>query len=633
MVLLGVIVFGLVQGCLAGINSMGFVLLWRTTRIVNLAQPAMGLVGGVLTGLLVRQAGWSFWWALAPGLLMGAALGFAADRVVLARLQDAPRAVLLVATVGLGLVFGAIQSALPFAFDPNVERGLPTYYIESRFGFDIGGYAILIPHVLAVIAMPLALVGLHLFLTRNRFGLAALALGQDAERARALGVPASVVRAIAWTVAGVLATVSGILAIPISGYSLGGGIAPTVLLLALTPAVLAGFRSMPLTAAAALGLGVAYQVCIYVTSRAGFGDLLLALAVVAAIAVRRRRFGRAAAATRASSWEAAVTPRPLPAAITERVASTKPVAAIAVALIVATVPRFLSPSRAVLFATAAAQALCVLAIAVAWMFTGEVSLGHWGFAGFGAAVAAVVPGPWPLRCAVATIALTFAGAVLGLATRQATGLSFAVVGLAVAVAAPVALLAVGRRAIPTVGSQVPIGAAAAGIAVAAGWAVSRLRGTAAGARMVAARDDPERAPWLGADVVRSRVVALAMSAGIAGLAGALYLAATPAGLAPGAFDPARSLDLLAIAVIGGIGAPAGALAGAAIYLWARYVLPGPWSLLASGAGVLVVVVALPGGMSKIVERARDVAIGVITRRRPSRSRPTFAPRPVPGVQR
>src|SRR5687768_14129165 len=123
---LGILASGLVYGSLAGLNSLGLVLLWRTTRLVNLAQPAMGMVGGVLTGLLVAAAGWSFWWAVPVGLLVGALLGLAADRVVLVRLQDAPRAVLLVATIGLAKVFGAIQTGLPFALGGH----RPSYTVD-----------------------------------------------------------------------------------------------------------------------------------------------------------------------------------------------------------------------------------------------------------------------------------------------------------------------------------------------------------------------------------------------------------------------------------------------------------------------------------------------------------------------
>ena len=132
-----------------------------------------------------------------------------------------------------------------------------------------------------------------------------------------------------------------------------------------------------------------------------------------------------------------------------------------------------------------------------------------------------------------------------------------------------------------------------------------------GARMVAARDDPARAPWLGANPLLGRVIALTISGGIAGLAGALYLAATPVGIAAGAFDASRSLDLLTMAVIGGLGSPAGAVVGAGALQLARYVLPGPWAALASGAGVLLVVIFRPAGLSRALVVGRDLAVRMV----------------------
>lgn len=601
MLPLGVLVSGLVFGALAGLNSLGFVLLWRTNRLVNLAQPSLGLVGGTLTGLLIVAGKWSFWMAAPLGIVIGALLGFGVERLVLRRLRDAPRAVLLVATIGVAGILGGISSALPFIFGGP----LPTYNVDLGFELDLFPVRLLGPHLLTLMVFPVAVIGIYLFLHRSRVGLAALALGQDVERARALGVPADVVRSAVWAVAGVLSTLAGILSIPVLGFNLGGGLGPLVLLLALAPAVFAAMRSVVGAAVAALALGVGYRAIFWYSPSAGVADLVLAVTLVAAVAIQRRRFGRTEVSVRASSWEAAATPRPLP----WRIASSLRVRALGAVFVVlmlgagivpaATLP----PGARVLYAGAAAVAVAVLATAVAWMFTGEIVLGHWGLAGLGAALAAVTPGPWVFKCLAAALVLTAGGALLAVATRRRSSLSFSVVGLAAAGAAPVAILSLGRDTVQT--NPRIAGGAAAVVAILAAVAVARLRSSLVGVRMVAARDDPDRAPWLGADPTRLRILGLALSSGLAGLAGALYLAAIPAGIAPGAFDPLISLDLLAMAVVGGLGSPFGALAGAAVLQGARVLLPGPWAILASGLGVVIVVIFFPGGISRIITWVRD----------------------------
>jgi branched-chain amino acid transport system permease protein len=603
----GVIAVGLVIGALGAFNSLGMILLWRTTRLVNLAQPSLGLVGGVLTGLLVTSAGWSFWWALPVGLMVGALLGLATDRVVLRRLQDAPRAVLLVVTVGLAAIFSAIQAGIPFVF---VGRPLPTYSIDLGVNIFLPGGVIQGAHVAALTALVLCGVGSYLFLYRTRLGLSALALGQDQERARALGIPAGTVRGSVWAIAGILGTVSGIFVIPIMGFRLGGALDATVLMLALAPAVFAGFRSLGGAVAAALALGVVFQTVVWFVPRAGLSQLVLAGAVLAAVAVQRRRLGREDAALRASSWEAAATPRPLPWEVRRMLGVRVGSLLVSIVLVAAAgfAPFLLSPSNEIAYGNAAAISLATLAVVVAWMFAGEVALGHWGFAGLGAALAAILPGPWLYRVVVAAILMGVAGAILGVVSRRRSSLSFAVLGLAAATAGPVAILAVNERSIP---ANPEVAASAAGvIAVAAAIGVVWLRNSVAGARLVAARDDPQRGPWLGAEPVPARMLSLALSIGLAGLAGGLYAATSPIGLIAGssgiigAFDFTRSLDILAMAVVGGLGSPAGAIAGAALIQAGRLILPNAAVLLVSGIGITLVVIFQPAGISRVISWIR-----------------------------
>lgn len=617
MVPAGVIVLGLVQGSLAALNSLGFVLLWRTNRLVNLAQPSLGLVGGVLVGMLVVSARWSFWFAAPLGLLLGALLALFSDRIVLRRLQDAPRAVLLVATVGLAGIFGTLAVALPFVF----KGPLPTYSIELGISFRVSGLLVLGPQILALVALPVGLGATWFFLYRTRLGLAAQALGQDDERARALGVPAALVRSVVWVVAGLLATVSGILSIPALGFSLGGGLGPTVLLLALAPAVLAGLRSLTGAAVGALALGIAFQVARWKTPTSGLGVILLAAAVVVAFAVQRNRLGRAESAQRASSWEAAATPRPLPWAIATHIRVRIAGALLAIAAITcAMLPALLlDAGPQVAYATSAVVALAALSVAVAWMFAGEIVLGHWGFAGLGAAIAAITPGPWAVRCLTATAAVGVGSGLLALAARRRSTLAFPVLGLAGAAAAPVALLQIGN---PRLGANPgAFGAAAGAIAVIAAIGVSRLRASGLGVRMVAGRDDPSRARWLGANPLTGRVVGLTLSGCLAGLAGTLYIGALSV-LPQTAFSPLQSLELLAMAVIGGLGSPAGALAGAGVYKGAQEVLPPPWNGLATASGVLLVVIFRPAGLSRSLIAVRDrVARALAPARPPEADKP------------
>lgn len=598
---LGFVALGLVQGALAGLNAVGFVLLWRTTKVVNLAQPAMGLVGGVLTGMLVSGGGWSFWWAAPVGVAVSAALAYGAERLVMARLADLPRAVPMVATVGLAQLFGALQSGIPFAFGGR----LPSYDIDLGVEWFVFPVLLKGGHLLALVAFPVAVLGVHRFLGRSRTGVAALAVGQDQARAQTLGVDSGFVRSVTWAVAGVLSGVAGVLAIPVLGFSLGDGVAPTVLLLALAPAVLAGLRHPGGTFAASLAVGVGYQFALLHTPAAGMADALLGLVILVGFAARRKRTEREANVERATSWSAGTTPPPVPRSVGRdpRWKAATRFGGAALVIAAALPPLWLSPSADVRYGTGAALALAAVATAVAWTFGGEILLGLWGVAALGATALVAAPGPLPFRAVLGVAVGVAVGVGVGVVGQRRAGVASAVAGLAVAVAAPYLLLRLGS---PSLGLDAQLAASLAGatvavVVVAAAW----VRGHRSGVRMIAARDQPRHARGLGVDVARSRHVALGAAGGLAAVAGMLYVASVPAGLAPGAFDATRSLDVVALAVVGGVGSALGAGLGAAALILAGAALPPPWGSVASGAGVLWVVLFAPAGAAGALTVARD----------------------------
>ena len=598
-VLPGLIALGVVQGMLSALFAAGLVLAHRTHRFLNLAQAGLGLVPGSLVGVLVAQAGWSFWGAAPIGILTGAALGVAAERAVFARLARAPRLILMVASLGLAQLLASVQTGLPLA----VGGIPPTYSVPWRVRIDIFPVVLTSAHVLTLLCVPLTLALMALFL-RSRTGLGAQAVGQNAERARSLGVPAALVSATAFGVVGAAAAVAGILAVPVLGFSLEGSPGVAVLLLALAPAALAGFRDLWVAAASAIGLGVVYQLVLWYGGEARIGTLLLALVAAVAVALRPPPGDRRERAARTSSWPAAPPIRPSGAGRWARIALP-----IALAVIATLVAAGLSPSASQLVATGGALALGALSLAIGWCFAGELSLTTWPAAGVAAMAAAWAgeAGLWAAApVAAVTGALILAG--LGLAVRRRGSLAFAVVSLA----AGAGLAELAAPESPQVASLrlQPIAAAVAAvvIGVAATLTFALVRRSRTGHRLVAARDDPRRALALGVHPSAARLIGLALSGAVAGLAGLVYLLAVSQP-APGAFAADRSLDLLAMAVVGGLGSFWGAAAGAALLVGARLLLDGGWAVLGSGVGMLTAVLFFPGGVAAAADRARR-AVGL-----------------------
>ncbi len=596
-VLPGLIALGAVQGLLSALFAAGLVVAHRTHRFLNLAQAGFGLVAGSAVGVLVAHFRWSFWAAAPVGVVLGALLAVAAERLVFARLATAPRLILMVASLGLAQILGALQTALPLA----VGGVPPSYRVPLDVVVRVFPVVLTGAHILTLILAPLTLLVMSVYL-RSRIGLGAQAVGQNAERARSLGVPAPFVSMVSFAVIGAAGAMAGILAVPVLGYSLDGTPGVAVLLLALAPAAVAGFRDLELAAISAVALGIGYQMLLWFGGQARIATAMLALVAAVAVALRPPAGDRAQRARNTSSWPAAPPVRP--GGLTRRLV----VPLVLVAFVVpAAVALLVGPADAQLLATGAALALGALSLAVGWCLAGELSLAAWPAAGTAALLAGVVargPGGPVLGAAVGLVGGAAVLVLLGLAVRRRGGLTFAVVSLAAgSVLADIAALQPFVDGGPPTVSAAAAAVAALALTVAVTSAVAILRSRRAGHRLVAARDDARRARALGVDPPRSRLIGLGISGAIAGLAGLAYLLAV-ADPAPGTFAADRSLDLLAMSVVGGLGSFWGAVGGAALLTAARTLLDGSWALLGSGVGMLVVLLFAPGGLAVAADRLR-----------------------------
>ena len=111
----------------------------------------------------------------------------------------------------------------------------------------------------------------------------------------------------------------------------------------------------------------------------------------------------------------------------------------------------------------------------------------------------------------------------------------------------------------------------------------------------------------GVDATRTTLAAFALSGFLAAAAGALYVH-QQTGLSAELFRPEASLELFTMVVIGGLGSLPGALLGATYVRSADFFLPVEWQFLATGAGVLLVLLVFPSGFGGVLADLRDGAL-------------------------
>jgi branched-chain amino acid transport system permease protein len=256
--------------------------------------------------------------------------------------------------------------------------------------------------------------------------------------------------------------------------------------------------------------------------------------------------------------------------------------------------------------------LVCLSIVVLTGWSGQISLAQMAFAGVAgfslSRLGTDVGVPFPVAPLAAAALAALAGLAVGLPALRARGVSLAVVTLAGAVVVEEVVFksptltggfSGSRVESPLDPSGVPFGLLVLAVVVVTAAALARLRLSGAGRRLLAVRANERAAAAVGVDVTAARLQAFALSAFLAGLAGAL-LGYQQGALSYGSFGVFVSLAYLAVAYLGGIAGIAGAVVGGLLVpngLVFTLLDIGRWQLLVSGLGLMAVTVLAPGGIT------------------------------------
>jgi branched-chain amino acid transport system permease protein len=135
-------------------------------------------------------------------------------------------------------------------------------------------------------------------------------------------------------------------------------------------------------------------------------------------------------------------------------------------------------------------------------------------------------------------------------------------------------------------------------------ALRGVRRSRTGRVLVALRDNEPGVSAFGVSPVRAKLTAFAISGAVAAIAGVLFVLQQGA-FRPVTYAPEESLTVFVATVIGGLATLTGGVLGAVFQRGAQWLLPAPWSFLATGAGVLLVLLTLPDGLGALLWRVRD----------------------------
>jgi len=651
---LGFYGIGLVGGAALTLQAIGVILVYRSNRIINFAQVQIGAVAAtffvamvqlvplarvlgvicppcvinVSRGFLIFNYFLSVVLALGLSLLLAYLVYFVARRF-----QDAPRLVLTVATIFIAQLLAGIQGTIPrllaSEFQRETQIQLGAANLPFEFSFTMAGTVFRAPDILMLIAAIAAMGALTMFFRLSANGIAIRAAAENVERAETLGINTSKVTGRVWLVSGFLSAIVGILTAMSIGAGAEASLSVSGLVRILTVAVFARLVSLPLAIFSAATLGVLEQAMFWFYSSVTPLDGMLLVLIGLVLLAQRYQEGRGEVAM-ASGWRAAREIRPIPRELRGLPVIKKWIrnGSIAGSIVLILLPWALSPSQTNLAAVIMIFAMVALSILILTGWAGQISLGQFAFAAIGGYTAAVLPGPFLFRLIAAALAGAVAALIVGLPALKMRGLHLAIVTLAFSLSTTVILLNpnyLGKLLPASLDRPDFLGVDfdhqrifyyfTLSVLILVVLGVLGLRKSRTARALIAARDNEQAAQSFGINLVRSRLVAFALSGFIAALAGSLF-AFHQHGVQSVAYAPEVSVRMFLITIIGGLGAVSAPLIGVVLFEGVLTLIStNPVvGFLATGGGGLLLLLISPGGLAQLLFNARDTVLRSIARR-------------------
>jgi branched-chain amino acid transport system permease protein len=637
------ILLGLGPGALIAAISLGVVLTYRGSGVINLATGGVAMVGGYAYWALKTGQVASVQMGTAPALVCSLAIvlifGVLVELIAFRPMRNASPLAKLVSSLGVLLIAQAMV-LLAFGNTPQPE---PTILPQSTV--HVLGAVIPVDRFILtgiVIALAAALAAAYRW---SRFGLATRAASENEVAAMLGGLSPRLLSLGNTLVASFIAGAVGILAAAIT--ELDSETLPLQIVPALTAALIARFTSFSLACAAGIALGVIESLIQYASSQTwfpqaggsaipGVAELVIFLITVGVMYLRGASLPR-----RGDLVERSLPQVPRP----NNLVRTALVAGVVCAVALVVLPYdFREALINTLIGTVMALSLVVLTGFVGQISVVQLSLA--GVSGFTISHLAVNAGiGFPFALIIGTAAALVLGMVTAVSALRVRGVSLAVVTLAAAVAiqnfgftnptwgggqtgSPVPephLLGLdlgpaahfrgldGNQPSPIFGWVVLI------LTLALCLLVGYMRRGKLGQRMLAVRSNERAAAAAAINPRNVKLAAFAISAVIAGVAGSLY-AYNFGSVSGDRFAAVVALSLIAFAYAGGItlisgAAFAGLISTQALFPYALdkwFGLNGNWFLLFGGVILVITLIQNPEGVAGAFYRQ-------------THRRPTFSP--------
>ncbi|HEX75678.1 MAG TPA: branched-chain amino acid ABC transporter permease [Dehalococcoidia bacterium] len=202
---------GIFVGMVYALIAMGFVTIYRTTGVLNLAQGEIFLIAGYFMLFLVGGIGLSFWLAIPVMLGMLALVGVITERIALRPLVGQPIMGIILMTLGIGAFLRGVMTL----FWTDLVRPVPSVFPLE--GVPVLGVMISQAYLWFGVIALVVFIGLWLFFNRTRMGLLMKAAADATLLAQSCGVSVNTVTRMSWIISCITVGLGGYMLTTITG--------------------------------------------------------------------------------------------------------------------------------------------------------------------------------------------------------------------------------------------------------------------------------------------------------------------------------------------------------------------------------------------------------------------------------
>jgi branched-chain amino acid transport system permease protein len=208
------VVSGIVVGSIYALSALGFVLIYKSSRVLNIAHGQIIAAGAFITYALTVWVGIPIYISFLMSMIITFFLAMSVERIFLRRLIGEPIISVIMVTIGLMSILDGLIYMTPF----GAENFSFPEFLPKR-PISVAGVSISWTQLVGVIITVILIAGFTWFFKRSTLGISMRAVSDDQMASMSIGISIPKVFGLAWATAGFSAAAAGVIIGNITGLN------------------------------------------------------------------------------------------------------------------------------------------------------------------------------------------------------------------------------------------------------------------------------------------------------------------------------------------------------------------------------------------------------------------------------